>query len=128
MCISVAGLAGLVFLDIQTPFWFIILLLLLLGIGFGIFSSPNTNVIMSSVEKRNYSQASASTGTMRLAGQAISMGIAGMAISLYLGNNKIVPDLYPAFMQSLRTTFIVFVILCMIGVYASTARIKPTKA
>ncbi|MDR0815025.1 MAG: MFS transporter, partial [Bacteroidales bacterium] len=128
MCISVAGLIGLVFLNIQTPYWLIILLLLLLGIGFGLFSSPNTNVIMSSVEKQYYSQASATTGTMRLAGQAISMGIASMAISLHVGNLKIVPALYPAFMQSMRTTFIVFVILCAVGVYASTARIKPTKA
>jgi hypothetical protein len=99
-------------------------LLIMLGIGFGIFSSPNTNVIMGSVDKKYYTQASATTGTMRLAGQAFSMGIAGMAISFYVGNNKIVPELHSGFMQSIQMTFIIFVVLCLIGVYASTARIK----
>ncbi len=124
MSIIVTGLLGLVFLNPSTPFWFIIIILALLGVGFGIFSSPNTNVIMGSVDKKYYTQASATTGTMRLTGQAFSMGIAGMAISFYLGDEKIVPDLHPAFMQSMRMTFIVFLCLCLVGVYASTARIE----
>ncbi len=123
MMIIVVGLSGLITLDAETSIVFIIMLLMSLGIGFGIFSSPNTNVIMGSVEKKNYSQASATTGTMRLAGQAFSMGIAGMTISFYVGNNEIVNEL-PAFLQSMRMTFIVFVALCVIGVYASTARIE----
>ena len=124
MSIIVVVLSGLIFLSESTPYWMLIGLLILLGIGFGIFSSPNTNVIMCSVDKKHYTQASAVTGTMRLAGQAFSMGIAGMAISFYVGNNKIIPELHSGFMQSMQMTFIIFVVLCLIGVYASTARIK----
>jgi EmrB/QacA subfamily drug resistance transporter len=124
MSIIVVGLAGLIFLSETTPYWFILVLLVFLGSGFGIFSSPNTNVIMGSVDKKYYSQASATTGTMRLTGQAFSMGIAGMAISFYVGNRNILPELYPNFMQSMRMTFIVFFALCLIGVYASSARIR----
>lgn len=127
MMVIVVGLAGLISLSVSTPVWVLILLLILLGAGFGTFSAPNTNVIMSSVDKRYYSQASAVTGTMRLTGQAFSMGIAGMAISFTMGKEAMVPELYPAFMQSMRMTFIVFMVMCLIGVYASSARIKGSK-
>lgn len=124
MSISAVGIFGLVFLNASTPYWIIIALLLLLGVGFGMFSSPNTNVIMASVEKKYYSQASASTGTMRLTGQSFSMGIAGMMIAFFVGNNKITPELYPNFLQSMRMTFIIFAVLCVFGIYASTVRIE----
>lgn len=122
MAIIVASLAGLVFIAADTPIWMLIVILLMLGVGFGIFSSPNTNVIMGSVEKKYYTQASAVTGTMRMTGQAISMGIAGMTISFYVGNRTMVPELYPLFLRSMKLTFLIFMLLCMVGVYASSVR------
>jgi len=127
MVIIVCGLAGLVFVSTTTPIVFIIFCLLLMGVGFGLFASPNTNVIMSSVEHRYYGQASATTGTMRLTGQAFSMGIAGMAISLQMGTKQIVPELFQQFMQSMRITFFIFIALCIIGVYASSVRMKKKR-
>ena len=127
MSIIVVGLCGLIFLSPSTPYWLIILMLMSLGVGFGIFSSPNTNVIMGSVEKKYYTQASATTGTVRLTGQAFSMGIAGMSVSFFVGNQKIIPALHGAFLKSMQMTFTVFVILCLIGVYASSARIEKKK-
>ncbi len=117
-----------VFISTSTPIWLLIGILVILGIGFGIFSSPNTNVVMGSVSKKNYSQASAVLGTMRLAGQSFSMGIAGMAISFMVGSDKITPELHPAFLHSMRITFIIFVILCAAGVYASASRVARTKS
>jgi MFS family permease len=122
MMLIVCGIAGLLFISPTTPILLIVFCLLFLGVGFGLFASPNTNVIMSSVDHQHYGQASATTGTMRLAGQAFSMGIAGMAISLQMGTHKIVPELYPKIMQSMRITFIIFIVLCIIGVYASSVR------
>ncbi|NLB63179.1 MAG: MFS transporter [Fibrobacter sp.] len=124
MAIIVVGLIGLTFISPTTHFAYIMFLLMLLGTGFGVFSSPNTNVIMSSVEKKEYTQASAATGTMRLTGNAISMGIASMSISFFMGNEKIVPALFGEFLQSMRMAFMVFAVLCLIGVFASTARIE----
>ena len=128
MAIIVVGIAGLVFLNPTTPYWFIIMIMVLLGIGFGIFSAPNTNVIMGSIDEKHYTQASATTGTMRLTGSAFSLGIVGMSISFYLGNEKIIPELYPAFLDSMRMVFIVFFVLCLVGVYASTARIERKRS
>lgn len=126
MSILSLGLLGLVFLTPTTPLWILVALLMLLGAGFGMFSSPNTHVIMSSVDPKYYGQASATTGTVRLTGQAFSMGVAGMTLSLRMGDSKMIPELYPQFMQSLKMTCIVFFGLCLIGVYASSARSNPT--
>jgi EmrB/QacA subfamily drug resistance transporter len=127
MGIIVVGLAGLIFVLPDTPIYFIILLLFLLGFGFGLFSSPNSNVIMSSVNKKYYGQASATMGTMRLTGQAFSMGIATMAISLSMGNKVITPELHADFMKSFHITFIIFAILCAAGTYTSSFRVNDTK-
>ena len=124
MGIIVIGLAGLIFITANTSMSFIILLLTLLGLGFGLFASPNSTVIMSSVDKKYYGQASAIMGTMRLTGQAFSMGIATMSISLYLGNKIITPNLHTDFMKSFQTTFIICAILCVVGTYASSFRVK----
>ena len=122
MGVIVVGLVGLIFLTQYSSVSYVVGILFLLGIGFGLFSSPNTNVIMSSVEKRYYGQASAVTGTMRQTGQALSMGIAGMAIALNMGNQKLTPDLYPQFLSSMQVTFIIFALLCVAGVFASSKR------
>jgi len=127
MSIIVVGLIVLIFLSTDTPVWYIILALLLLGIGFGIFSSPNTNVIMSSVSNQYLGQASAITGTARLIGQTFSIGIAGMLISIFLGEHKITSDVFPLFLTCIRVAFITFAALCLIGIYASTHRIDLIK-
>jgi EmrB/QacA subfamily drug resistance transporter len=124
MGIILVGLCGLIFLSTTTPLFIILILLILLGLGFGLFSSPNANVIMSSVEKKYFGQASATMGTMRLTGQAFSMGIAMMALSLHVGNQMIVPDIHPQFMKSLHITFIICAVLSVIGTYASSFRNK----
>jgi EmrB/QacA subfamily drug resistance transporter len=126
MGIIVVGLAGLTFISISTPVAFLIVWLVLLGIGFGLFSSPNTNVIMGSVEKKYLGQASATMGTMRLTGQAFSMGIAMMAISLFVGNKMITPELVPDFMKSLHITFALCAVLCIVGTYASSFRTRKS--
>ncbi|GHT46716.1 MFS transporter [Bacteroidia bacterium] len=124
MGIILLGLCGLIFLSTSTPIVFLIILLTLLGLGFGLFSSPNATVIMGSVEKKYFGQASATMGTMRLTGQAFSMGIAMMALSLHIGNQVIVPELHALFMKSLHITFIICALLSSIGIYASSFRTK----
>jgi EmrB/QacA subfamily drug resistance transporter len=122
MGIIASGLLLLCFIRETTPEYFIVLLLLLMGIGFGLFSSPNSNAIMSSVEKRHLGVASGVVGTMRMVGQMMSMGIAMMLISLYIGKQTINPDTYPGLISAMRTGFVIFSILSILGIFASLAR------
>ncbi len=122
MAMTALGLILLCFITIDTPFYIIALLLLLMGIGFALFSSPNSNAIMSSVEKRHLGVASAAVGTMRMVGQMMSMGIAMMLIALYIGRNPINPSNYPGLISAMKTGFIIFSVLSFFGIFASLAR------
>ena len=122
MALTAAGLILLCFIRETTPGYVIAALLLVMGIGFGLFSSPNSNAIMSSVEKRNLGVASGAVGTMRMVGQMMSMGIAMMLMSLYLGNQIINPATYAKLMAAMRTGFIIFSLLSVAGIFASLAR------
>ncbi len=124
MTLTVIGLLLLIFLSPNTTLTFIIFNLILLGFGFALFSSPNTNAVMSSVEKRCYGVASATLGTMRLTGQMLSMGIAMLVFALYIGRAQITPENYPAFLTSAKTAFIIFAVLCFGGIFASLSRGK----
>jgi EmrB/QacA subfamily drug resistance transporter len=122
MGLTATGLILLCFLRVTTPTYLIVLLLIMMGIGFGLFSSPNSNAIMSSVEKRHLGVASGVVGTMRMVGQMMSMGIAMMLISLYIGKQTINPETYPGLISAMRTGFLIFSVLSIFGIFASLAR------
>jgi len=124
MGLNAIGLLGLTFMGMDSPIFAVIAMLLFLGVGIGLFSSPNTKVIICSVENKHISQATATVGTMRLTGQAFSMGIAMMSISIFMGDLQITPDKFENFMQSLRFTFAFCAVLCIIGTYASSVNAK----
>ncbi len=119
MAITTIGISLLILLDKNTSLEFIILSIVILGFGFALFSSPNTNAIMSSVEKKFYGVASATRGTMRLTGQMLSMGIVMLIFSLYIGRVQITPENYMAFLKSTRIIFLIFTLLCILGIYIS---------
>ncbi len=127
MAINTAGLILLIFINANTNLALIIFILLIQGIGFGLFSSPNSNAVMSAVERRYYGVASGMLGTMRLIGQMFSLGIATLLFSLYMGQVQITPEFYPLFLKSAHTGFIIFAVMCFLGVFASLARRKPVK-
>jgi EmrB/QacA subfamily drug resistance transporter len=124
MLITFIGLGCLVVLDKATSIAFIIGSLVILGFGFALFSSPNTNAIMSSVEKRDYGLASGSVGTMRLVGMMISMGIATLVFALLIGRAPITTETYPLLMKGVRIAFSIFAALCLGGIAASLVRGK----
>jgi hypothetical protein len=101
-----------------------LILLSLIGLGFALFSSPNTNSIMSSMDSKEYGVAAAILTTSRTVGQSFSMALTAMIISIYLGNSIISADTSGLFIKSFRTTFFIFSIFCFIGIWASMARGK----
>ncbi len=122
MAITTIGLFFFIFLNKKTSLGFIIVGLAVLGLGFALFSSPNTNAIMSSVKRKFYGVASATVSTMRVVGQVMSMGIVIVIFSLYIGRVKITPIHYPAFLVCMKIAFIILTLLCFVGIFASLAR------
>ena len=124
MGVIVGGLVLLTLLKPDTSAIYIIVSLVVVGFGFGMFSSPNTNAIMGSVDRKHLGLASATVGTMRLTGQMISMGIATLVLQLFIGNRPLTNQMAPEFLASMKTIFLVFILLCSVGVLASLARGK----
>ena len=124
MTLTTLALVTFTLLGETTEITFVIAWLALLGTGLAFFSSPNTNAIMSSVDKRAYGIASAMVGTMRLLGQMTSMGIAMLVIAVYVGKVEITPEYYLLFLKSAQVVFTIFAVMCFGGIFASLARGK----
>lgn len=122
MTITAIGLLAMSLLTAHTSVALITGVLLLLGLGYALFSSPNMNAIMGSVEKKHYGLASGTVSTMRLLGNMLSMGIATLTFSLFIGPVQIGPEHYEGLLRSLKITFVAFALLCMGGIGASLAR------
>ncbi len=122
MVLVTLGLFGFIFITAETSLLWIVLSQVVLGIGFGLFSSPNTNVIMGSVKKKFYGIASATVSTMRLIGQTLSIGIATFVFAFLLGKVQITPDQYGPLLTSIQVSFIIFTVICLVGIYASWKR------
>ena len=127
MGLTAMGLMLLILLNASTALVYLIVSLMILGFGFALFSSPNMNAIMSSVDKRFYGIASASVGTMRLLGQMLSMGIVTLIFALYIGREQITPQSYAMLIKSVRVAFIVFSCFCVAGIFFSLyrGRLRP---
>lgn len=121
MTLTTTGLFLFSFLNNNTDIMFITMGLVVLGAGFGLFSSPNTNAIMGSVERRSTGIASATVSTMRLIGQTLSMGLAILIFSLFIGKVVISPENYPVLVLSIQVAFGIFTVLCFAGIFVSIA-------
>ena len=124
MALTFVAVLAFVFLSGETSLFFIVACLITLGLGLALFTSPNTNAIMSSVEPRHYGIGSATLATMRLIGQVSSMSFVMMVFSFYLGKVAITPQYYPEFLASVKVAFVIFSALCILGILASLARGK----
>ena len=124
MGLTALGLIFFIFLGSATNLWYIVAGLLIIGIGFAFFSSPNTNAVMSCVDRKSYGVASATLATMRQIGMTFSMGLVMLIFGIYIGHVQITPQYYAAFIRSVNVAFIIFAILCFGGIFASLARGK----
>jgi len=88
LLVSSAAFAGLLLLPVDFPYWMFALIIFGNGIGSGLFASPNTSAIMSSVPASYRGSASGMRSTFQNSGMSLSIGIffslmiAGLAATL----------------------------------------------
>jgi EmrB/QacA subfamily drug resistance transporter len=117
-------LFSLIFLTKNTSLIHIVIALALLGVGFGLFTSPNANAIMSSVVPKFYGIASATMNTVIGLGNTLSMGITMIVMATVIGRVVITPEYYSAFLTATRIAFGIFTALCFGGIFVSLFRGK----
>jgi len=124
MTMCTIGLAAFAFLSETTPIVLIVVLLFWVGTGFALFSSPNMNTIMSSVQKNQLGLASGSASTMRVVGQIVSMTIATLFFAFLFNKQAVETVANPLFLKALRLGFITFATISLAGIYFSFNRGK----
>jgi MFS family permease len=88
LLLGAGAFTGLMLLPVVFPFWLFGLLIFCNGLGSGLFASPNTSAIMSSVPAQDRGAASGMRSTFQNSGMSLSIGIffslmvAGLAATL----------------------------------------------
>ena len=120
------GYAGLTSLSTETTTWGYILRLMPIGIGMGIFQSPNNSAIMGAVPRERLGVASGLLSITRTMGQTVGVAILGAlwasrvmyhAGGLLAGGATTAPG--PAQVAGLQDTFVVATILILLGLALS---------
>lgn len=101
---------------------FIVIASLIVGAGLSLFSAPNNNAIMGSVSPKEYSTASSVIGTVRLIGQVLSTAI----ITLLLSQGT--ETSLTLLTRHIQDAFLIFTILCLIGIVPSSVRGKSKQS
>lgn len=128
MVVIASALALLAFTGVDTPLSFVGAGLGLLGVGFGLFSSPNTNAVVASIDPRAYGVGSATLAAMRLLGQMLSMGLAGTILGVYLGRETMAAWPAAAVVSALRAVLVLFSVISVGAMLASLARGRTATA
>jgi predicted MFS family arabinose efflux permease len=122
MSLCAVGLISFIFVGENASLWHVILNLACLGVGFGFFSSPNTNAIMSLSEPKDRAIVSSLIATMRNFGMAFSMCVITVITNANLGATLIEDASESLIVRVMRTSFIIFSALCVIGAFISLNR------
>ena len=112
--------------------------LTLVGLGHALFSSPNTNSIMSSVPREEIGLASGTLGTVRSAAQSIGVAILGGVVAssmpagafetLSEGGSVASGGIAQLFVMGMHEAFLIAALLSAIGVITSLVRGKDRRS
>lgn len=124
MALCAAGLIPFVFVTETMPMTLIVACLLTVGVGFALFSSPNVNAVMACVEPADYGVASSILATMRSIGHSFSMAVVTLIVADRIGNIPLASADTSLITEAMRISFVVFTLLCFLGIYFSMRRRK----
>jgi EmrB/QacA subfamily drug resistance transporter len=139
LVVSAIGLAGMAFIQIDTPYWYIAIVMLLVGGGSGLFNSPNTSAIMSSVRPGQRGVAAGARTMLMNTGGVFSIAFALAIVAstlpqtvmfqIFAGVTAGVPTatLTP-FIQGMHLSFWFMALISLLGAVASALRGRHTPA
>lgn len=123
MASCAVGLAIAAFLGEGSSLATVYCLLAFLGLGFALFSSPNTSLVMGSVEPRHLGVASGLNATMRTLGMTTSMMVITLVFAFLMGGQAVTAETEPQFLASMRVALLVFCLFCLVGIGCSAGRV-----
>lgn len=124
-CMIVAcGLVVLSQMTQQSSVLYIAVSLMLIGIGFGLFSTPNNNAIMGSAQVHEVGVASASMNLSRTIGNLLGMSLVNLMVHYYLGDAQFTQEQNPALIQTITLAINMSLIFVLVACVTSVFRGK----
>ncbi|MDT0595793.1 MFS transporter [Glaciecola petra] len=124
-CAIVAiGFIALNQINMSTSAFYIGGALLLIGIGFGLFSTPNNSAIMGAVDKHEVGAASASMNLSRTIGNLVGMSLVNLMMQYYIGDANFTPEQNPALMQTISLALMMSLSFVLVACVLSVLRGK----
>ncbi|WP_405307612.1 MFS transporter [Methanobrevibacter sp.] len=124
MSIATVTLLILLFLDANTPIYLIVVAMILQGVGMGLFTTPNTNAIMSSVPPKETPNASAAQSAMRTIGQTMSLGLLTLVFAWIMGSLKLSSEHADLIVQCSQIVCMICTVVCIVAIFASLVGIR----
>ena len=124
MSIATVTLLILLFLDANTPIYLIVVAMILQGVGMGLFTTPNTNAIMSSVPPKETPNASAAQSAMRTIGQTMSLGLLTLVFAWIMGSLKLSSEHADLIVQCSQIVCMICMVVCIVAIFASLVGIR----
>ncbi|MFT5706805.1 MAG: MFS family permease [Oceanospirillaceae bacterium] len=118
----VAGALVLAGIDAQSSIVQVQIGLIVLGIGFGLFSSPNNNAAMSAIDPNKLGVAAALLNLGRTGGNMFSTAIVVVLFNYFLGYNTISPEQFPNLFLIIRICTTLCAVYALCGAYFSWTR------
>ncbi|HIH87569.1 MAG TPA: MFS transporter, partial [Methanosarcinales archaeon] len=128
VAISCLALFMLGNLDQDATFIDIVIRMGMIGLGMGLFQSPNNSIVMGSVPKNRLGIAGGMLGMVRNLGMVTGIAISGAVFTSGLHSNQAAGLVYEAaFLGGFHDAFMVAAVICAIGVITSLMRGKSEK-
>jgi EmrB/QacA subfamily drug resistance transporter len=143
LAINSCALFWLSMLKAQSGYHEVLIRLILLGIGQGLFQSPNNSSVMGSVPRNSLGIAGGFLSMMRNIGQIVGIAMAGSILAgtmvnvtghasfhaLHAGDSAAQrAPVLAAFMQGMYHAYLVASLICFLGMWTSLVRGKPEPA
>lgn len=124
MVIATSAMVILSFLSKDTPLYIVIIAMALQALGMGLFSSPNMNAIMSSVDEKDAAFASAGQLATRAIGQAMSVGLLTLIFSWIMGSLVFSTAYADMIVNASNIIFMISAIACIASIITSIIGIR----
>lgn len=124
MACCAVSLGLLAFVGQESSLVPVVVALIFAGVGFGLFSSPNTNAIMGCVSPKEFGVANTIIAAMRTIGQTVSMCLVTVVVAFNLGAVPLADAPAADMVNTMQLCFGMFAVLCVMGLGMSLARRK----
>ena len=122
--LAILGFAVLQWVGFDSPIYLVPIGLLIIGLGFGLFSTPNNSSAMGAVPEDRLGVAASLLGLARVTGNMLGTAVLLLMMQRYIGDQNIEEAQFPALLVVTKISMAFSLLLAIGGAYFSFNRNK----